>query len=95
MILCNRDGMCLLRGTEWIFVYNSSKFSSLNLFSSVRNIQLMLHSHYHSETTLSWTNGQNLGTFQKSMLFRKTGNFGQDMYFHFFTSKRLISLNNG
>jgi hypothetical protein len=31
---CNRDGVCLLHSTHWVFKYNSRKFSSLkcNLF---------------------------------------------------------------
>jgi len=27
---CNRDGMCLLRGTDWIFKYNSVVYTSVN-----------------------------------------------------------------
>jgi len=60
-------------------------------FSPVSNIKPMLHTHHHLHVTITGrTNGRSLGTFQKTMIFRKSeGNGEKDtLPFSFFgTSK--------
>jgi hypothetical protein len=31
LVFCNRDGVCLLRGTDWIFIYNSGYVFCMDL----------------------------------------------------------------
>jgi len=50
-------------------------FPSTSVFRSI--IPPMLHTHLHQHAMLSRrTNGRSLGTFQKAMLFRKSGSMG-------------------
>jgi hypothetical protein len=56
-------------------LFLSTFFFSVLLYSPVRTIPPMIHSHLHLHKALTRrTNGQSLGTFLKSLLFRKPGN---------------------
>ena len=77
--------MCLLRGTDWIFIYNSGEFLPRNRFSPISTIPPKLHIHLHLHTVLtSGTKRRSLPTFHKAIFFRKSANIGVETIFTFF-----------
>jgi len=56
----NRDEVCLLRGTDWIFIYNSGKFSSLNCKCPLwryRDLSVYILCFFISKLTMQWLFG--------------------------------------
>jgi len=72
----NRDGKCLLRGTDLIFI------SKLGL-SPVSIMTLMLHNHLHLHVALTGSNGAKPDNFPKSSALLVTAAHWTIKYIHF------------
>jgi len=47
----NREGECLLRGTDWVFKYNSDQSSSLKTQTKKSSVPICMFSQSHSKYT--------------------------------------------